>query len=191
MITARCTPTQVTGGTAAGVAVRLAVVRLAAAQLAAAQLAAAQLAAQQVAARLAVARLAVARLAAARLVCSAHLMAEQLAVRFAAVQLVAAVLAAAPSAPHGARSAYSTGDDTGDRASGVADMRWTRGGARGQQGQRARTDNSRVTSQPINSTQVSGAGVTHIQAGNSDAFHPKKLESQVAICLRWHTIISC
>ena len=144
MITARCTPTQVTGGTAAGVAVRLAVVRLAAAQLAAAQLAA-----QQVAARLAVARLAVARLAAARLVCSAHLMAEQLAVRFAAVQLVAAVLAAAPSAPHGARSAYSTGDDTGDRASGVADMRWTRGGAMGQQGQRARTDNSRVTSQPI------------------------------------------
>ena len=79
MITAWCTPTQVTGGTAAGVAVRLAVVRLAAAQLAAAQLAA-----QQVAARLAVARLAVARLAAARLVCSAHLMAEQLAVRFAA-----------------------------------------------------------------------------------------------------------
>ena len=54
MITAWCTPTQVTGGTAAGVAVRLAVVRLAAAQLAAAQLAAAQLAAQQVAARLAV-----------------------------------------------------------------------------------------------------------------------------------------
>ena len=89
-------------------------------------------------------------------------MAEQLAVRFAAAQLVAAVLAAAPSAPHGARSAYSTGDDTGDRASGVADMRWKRGGTRGQQGQQARTDNSRVTSQPINSTQVSGAGVTHI-----------------------------
>ena len=149
------------------VAIRLAVVRLAAAQLAAAQLEA-----QYVAALLAMARLAVARMAAAWLVCSAHLLAVQFPARCgAAAQLVAAVLAASWRRHPVRRMAHNWHEALMTTQATEPAVWLACGGiaaAQGANSANVRADHSRITRQPINSKQVSGAGVTHLQADNSD-----------------------